>query len=212
MSVWQLQLPIGSAGDPTTITSSALSGGYTSTYFFTDTKTGALDFFSPETGCVTTPNSAHCRTELQEIIPGSTSEATWTSSGTNVLTATVAVTSVSGSTVVGQIHTDENDTVKPLCELYYESGGTLSLGVEATSAGGDEKLTTVGSVPLGTKFTYRLSFTKGVLALSINGGPEQTFSVGSTFASNFGYYFKAGDYGQGSGSDTVSFYGLNITH
>jgi hypothetical protein len=57
-----------------------------------------------------------------------------------------------------------------------------------------------------------LSFSKGVLSLSINGGAAKTFAVGSTFASNFQYYFKAGDYGQGSGGDSVSFYGLNASH
>jgi len=214
MSYWQLQLPTGTSGDPTTITSAQLQGGYTSEYFSTDSKTGALDFYSPETGCVTTPNSKHCRSELQEIAPGptSTASASWSSSGTNVLTATLAVTAVSGSVVIGQIHPIESDTVRPLCELFYSSSGSLALGVEATTAGGDEKDTTVGSVPVGTKFTYVLSFTKGVLSISINGGPQQTFSVGSSFLSSFGYYFKAGAYGQGSAADSVSFYGLSITH
>jgi hypothetical protein len=207
LSNWELQLPIGSTGDPTTISGSQLAAGYTSAYFSTDTKTGALDFYTnePPPNCVTTANSEHCRSELMEM-------TNWTSSGTNVLSATLAVTKVSGTTVVGQIHPIESDTVKPLCELYYGSSGTLQLGVEATASGGDEVDTTVGSVPVGTKFSYVLSFTKGVLSVSINGASAKTFKVGSTFTSSFQYYFKAGDYGQGSGADSVSFYGIHTSH
>jgi len=207
LSGWQLQLPIGSTGDPTTISSSELAGGYTSEYFYTDAVSGAMDFYTPEPppNCVTTPNSEHCRSELMETTD-------WSASGTNVLTATLAVTSVSGTTVVGQIHPIESDTSKPLCELFYGSSGTIQLGVEATASGGDETDTTVGSVPVGTKFSYVLSFSKGVLSVSINGATPKTFTVGSTFASNFQYYFKAGDYGQGTAADSVSFYGLNASH
>jgi hypothetical protein len=207
LSNWELQLPIGSTGSPTTISGSQLAAGYTSTYFHTDSSTGALDFYSPEPppNCVTTANSKHCRSELEEL-------TNWTSSGTNVLTATVAVTQVSGTTVVGQIHPIESDTNKPLCELYYSSSGQLQMGVEQTTAGGNEVNTTIGQVPVGQKFTYMISFSKGVLSASINGATPTTFPVGSSFASNFLYYFKAGDYGQGTAADSDSFYGIHTVH
>jgi hypothetical protein len=207
LSNWELQLPIGSTGSPTTISGSQLAAGYTSTYFHTDSSTGALDFYSPEPppNCVTTANSLHCRSELEEL-------TTWAASGTNVLTATVAVTQVAGTTVVGQIHPIESDTNKPLCELFYSSSGVLQMGVEQTTAGGNEVNTTIGQVPVGQKFTYMISFSKGVLSASINGATPTTFPVGSTFASNFLYYFKAGDYGQGTSADSDSFYGIHTVH
>src|SRR3954470_15046175 len=61
LSVWQLQLPIGSAGAPTTIQPAQLkgAGGYTNpTYFWTDKKDGSMTFWDPEKG-VTTPNSSY---------------------------------------------------------------------------------------------------------------------------------------------------------
>jgi hypothetical protein len=207
LSNWELQLPIGSTGNPTTIPGSQLASGYSSAYFFTDTSSGAMDFYSPEPppNCVTTANSKHCRSELEEM-------TNWSSSGTNVLTATLAVTQVQDQTCIGQIHPIESDTNKPLAELYYTSSGQLLFGVETTTAGGSEPTVQIGQVPLGTKFSYMISFTKGVLSASINGATPQTFAVGSTFLSSFSYYFKAGDYGQGTSADSDSFYALHTVH
>jgi hypothetical protein len=129
-----------------------------------------------------------------------------------VLTATLAVTQVQDQTCIGQIHPIESDTNKPLAELYYTSSGQLLFGVETTTAGGSEPTVQIGQVPLGQKFSYMISFSKGVLSASINGATPQTFAVGSTFLSSFSYYFKAGDYGQGTAADSDSFYALNTVH
>lgn len=77
MSKWNLQLPVGSPGSPTTITASRLQGcsGHQDQFFFTEAGNGALVMMVPgsssSSGCVTTPNSLHCRTELREISPSS---------------------------------------------------------------------------------------------------------------------------------------------
>lgn len=140
LSHWSLQLPIGSTGSPTTISSSQLQGcsGYQDPghqYFFTESGDGALVMKVPgspsSSGCVTTPNSLHCRTELREQSPSS-----WDpNAATNKLSATLAVTQPDDSnygTVVGQIHIDDSVSSKPVCELYYNSAGTLTMGVEQT--------------------------------------------------------------------------------
>jgi hypothetical protein len=46
--------------------------------------------------------------------------------------------------VVGQIHIDDSISSKPVCELHYNQAGKLSMGVERTRDGGDEKFTDVG--------------------------------------------------------------------
>lgn len=129
-------------------------------------------------GCVTTPNSLHCRTELREIVPSSWSP----NAGLNRLTVTLAVEEPDESskgTVIGQIHIDDSISSKPgmsvflsfcsgdvvffipqlsrlidtnqfpliVCELYYNSAGTIQMGVEFNSAGGDETFTTIGTIP-----------------------------------------------------------------
>ncbi len=78
MSKWSLQLPTGSQGAVTTIQASQLQGcsGFQDfNYFFTESGDGALVMKVPgspaSSGCVTTPNALHCRTELRETNPSS---------------------------------------------------------------------------------------------------------------------------------------------
>lgn len=152
MSPWELQLPIGSPGKPDTESSSQLQGcsGYQDPqhlYFFTESGDGALVMKVPgspsSSGCVTTAHSKHCRTELREINPSS-----WNpKASTNRLTATLKVTNPDNSqygTVIGQVHIDDSISTKPVCELYYSTSGTLSMGVEQTRSGGNEKVVKVG--------------------------------------------------------------------
>lgn len=140
LSKWNLQLPIGSTGSPTTISSSALQGcdGYQDPghhYFFTESGDGALVMKVPgspsSSGCVMTSNSKHCRTELREISPSS-----WDpNAATNRLSVTLQVAQADDSTygtVIGQIHIDDSVSSKPVCELFYSSNGNISMGVEQT--------------------------------------------------------------------------------
>jgi len=211
LSIWSLQLPIGSPGSPTTISNTQLEGGFTDAYFFTGSD-GAMDFFDPGVNCVTTANSTHCRSELREVNPDGT-DAVWSSSSTNTMSATVAVTQDAGAPVIGQIHLDPAFSVKPLIELYYNyhGGGNIVAGVEIDPVNGGQNTTTLApDFPLGTKFTYEISYTHDVLTVTLNGTPHQ-LSVPSGVAGHGGY-FKAGDYGQIATGASVSFYSLKVVH
>lgn len=213
LSKFNLQLPIGSSGSPTTIPASNLVGadGYTNKYYFyTDKNDGAMVMMDPVTG-VTTSGSAHCRTELRET-PGG-----WSTNGTNILTVTEAVTKVPSNVCIGQIF-QANGPSKPLCELQYKSNGTLNLFLENTNEGGGGTTTKVGSVPLGTKFTYSLSLSGKTISVKIN-DTTTNFTLPPTFVGET-FYFKAGNYDQTATSGTpgttpgtvVKIYSLNITH
>lgn len=218
MSKWNLQLPIGSAGSPTTISSSALQGcnGYQDPghqYFFTESGDGALVMKVPgspsSSGCVTTPNSQHCRTELREISPSS-----WDpNAATNRLSATLKVTQADDSshgTVIGQIHIDDSVSSKPVCELFYNSNGDISIGVEQTRSGGNEVVTYVDNVPVDTTFSYEIQYESNVLSVSINGGAAKTFSTYSLDAPES--YFKVGNYNQGDSPSDVHFFAISTQH
>jgi len=218
MTYWELQLPTGSTGDPTTISSSSLQGGYENfSYFFTESGDGAMVMKVPgnpsDSGCVTTTNSTHCRTELREVDPNTGSATSWDpNAATNRMKATVAVEAADNGTygtVIGQIHMDDSVSTKPVIELYYAPDGTIRAGVEKTRAGEDENYTIVGNVPLGQQFTYEIEYYGGVLKVAING----SFTTLSTFSLDSpASYFKAGNYDQGSNASDVHFYALTIEH
>lgn len=214
LSNFDLQLPTGNAGDPTTISSSQLEGcdGYEDySTFFTESGDGALVMKvcgSPDScGCVTTTNSKHCRTELRE-------QGSWSpNDSTNRLAVTLAVEQPDDSnygTVIGQIHIDDQISSKPVCELYYNSNGDLHMGVEQTRSGGDEVITYVGNVAVGTQFSYEIAYENGQLSVAINGGDAQSLSTYSLDSPNS--YFKAGNYNQGSSASDVHFFAINISH
>ena len=151
---WYLQLPIGTPGKVTAIASAQLEGcsGFQDQFFLTSTTNGSLIMKVPgspaTSGCIATANSLHYRTELHEDI-------SWDPNGpANRLEATVVVVEADNSThgtVIGQIHMDDSVSTKPVCELYYAANGDIAMGVEQTRAGGNEVLTIVGNVLLGTR-------------------------------------------------------------
>ncbi len=153
---WELQLPTGSPGSPTTISSSQLQSGFQDQFFFTNSADGALGMKDPGTNCVTTPNSAHCRTELREMNTDG-SPASWSPGGTNKLNATLKVEDAGGSVVIGQVHLADNVSVRPVAELYCDSAGNITVGVEQTTAGGNQVRTFLGQIPIGTLFSYGLT-------------------------------------------------------
>jgi hypothetical protein len=208
---WDLQLPVGKPNAPETIPGSQLAKYSNTEYFYT--QNGVVIMKVPgspaSTGCVHTPNSLHCRTELVERNP-----STWDpKAATNRLTATLTVIKADDSktgTCVGQIHIDDKVSSKPVAELYYNAQGDLNIGVEQTRSGGNEKLTKVTNVPLGTKFTYMIAYEKNELSVTINGGKKQVFSTYSLDAPSS--YFKAGNYNQGNSASEVHFYGVSVQH
>jgi hypothetical protein len=217
LSVWELQLPTGSAGAPTTILPAQLEGaaGFQDTYFMTDSTDGSMSFWDPENG-VTTANSNFSRSELREMT-ASGAPASWTNTGTNLLSATLKVTEVPSSVVVGQIHLAESSgSTKPLLELFYHSTGAIDIGIEQTPAGGNEVTHLVGTVPVGTQFSYVIGLSGSTISLVINGGATQTFTMPASF-NGLPEYFKAGDYDQTSGTSStvgarVQFYALTVQH
>ena len=221
LKYWSLQLPTGSTGSPDTIASTTLQGcsGYENkSVFYTESGDGALVMKvcgSPSScGCVTTSHSLHCRTELREVEPSTGSKASWSPlSPVNRLSATLVVPKPDDSThgtVIGQVHIDETISVKPICELFYDQAGVLTMGVEQTRSGGNEVMTTVGHVPVGTQFSYEIAYEGGVLSVSINGGAAQKLSTYSL--NNPNSYFKAGNYNQGSSASEVHFLAINVDH
>ncbi|WP_406439585.1 polysaccharide lyase family 7 protein [Streptomyces sp. NBC_01613] len=216
LSVWQLQEPVGSPDSPTTIPSSRLQGanGYQDSYFYTDTRDGAMTFWAPEKG-VTTPNSKYARSELREMNRNG-SAADWSLSGSHRLDATLRVVSVTSNVCVGQIHLGSGgSSTKPLVELYYRAGGDIVLGTEDSPAGG-QTLHPVGHVSVGKTWSYTIAVSGGrTIDLTVNGSTTH-YAIPSSF---FPYkqYFKAGSYNQSSSDSTtkgarVAFYGLTVSH
>jgi hypothetical protein len=206
---WELQLPTGTPGHIDTVSNSQLEGGYESKYFFTNSPDGSLGMKDPGVDCVATSNSGHCRTELREVNADG-SLAQWLPNGTNILHESLVVEDAGGSVNIGQIHLVESVSTKPLCQLFYDSTGNIEMGVEQTTAGGNEVRTFIGNVPVGTPFSYAINYSNNQLSVSLNGGTPvhlSTFSVGG-----LPVYFKAGAYGQTTSSVGLHVFDVRITH
>jgi hypothetical protein len=217
LSGWELQLPIGSPGAPTTIPSSQLVGasGYTNpAYFWTDKNDGSMTFWDPESG-VTTPNSSYPRSELREMNSNG-SAADWALAGSHKLSATLRIVTVPKSVCVGQVHLGSGgSSTKPLLELYYAPTGDITLGTENSPDGGQTRHT-VANVPLGTPWSYVIAISGGnTIKLTVNGATT-SYPIVSSFNA-YHMYFKAGDYDQSASSSTsvgakVKFYALTVSH
>ncbi|MFJ2958218.1 polysaccharide lyase family 7 protein [Streptomyces sp. NPDC087270] len=216
LSVWELQEPVGSPGSPTTIPSSQLQGddGFQDSYFYTDTRDGAMTFWAPEKG-VTTPNSNYARSELREMNSNG-SAADWSLGGSHKLNATLRVVSVTSNVCVGQIHLGSGgSSTKPLIELYYHANGDIVAGVENSPSGG-QTTHTVGHVSIGKTWSYTIAVSGGdTIDLTVNGSTTH-YAIASSFDA-YKQYFKAGSYNQSSSDSTtngarVAFYGLTVSH
>ena len=216
LSVWELQLPVGSPGSPTTIPPSQLEGasGYQNpAYFWTDKNDGSMTFWDPESG-VTTPNSSFPRSELREMNSNG-SAADWTLAGNHTLSAELRVVSVTSNVCVGQVHLGTGGTsTKPLAELYYHSNGNIYLGTENSPSGG-QTLHSITNVALGAHWTYVINVSGNTLNLTVN-GRTTSYSIPASFNA-YHQYFKAGDYNQSASSSTtngakVKFYSLTVSH
>ncbi|WP_244116524.1 polysaccharide lyase family 7 protein [Burkholderia gladioli] len=207
---WTLQLPTGSSGSVTTVNGDSLAAGYTNQYYFyTDKSDGSMVMMDPKQGW-TTSGSQHPRTEMRE-------NATWSTSGTNRLDATVTVAQVPKTTTIGQIFQGSGPS-KPLCELQVTSGGVAQLFIEDTNQGGSGQTYSIANVTIGKSFTYELSLSGTRITAKIN-GTSKSFTMDSSFDGE-SFYFKAGDYDQSAVSGTplttpgtvVKFYALSLTH
>ena len=190
-----LQLPTGSGTSPTTISSSKLLAGYSDAYFYQSTDGGQM-FMDPPTG-VTTSGSTRCRTEMRESTAAG-GQAAWPATGTNTMTVTGKV--VKGSSVtVGQVFDGAGGNT--LCELQFNGKGFNLLYEESKGAGTSLGLNV--PVALNTKYTFTLSLSNGVLAVTIDGKQAYTHTPGAgTQSSKF--YFKVGNYDQDTSAGPVS--------
>jgi hypothetical protein len=203
-SIWSLQLPTGSGTSPTTISPAKLVAGYSDPDFFHRATDAGQLYMDPESG-ISTPGSKHCRTEMREMNANG-SAAGWSASATNSMTVSGKVLKVgggnSGTVTVAQVF--NNDDSIPLCELEYGTsiGGFKLLYEEAKGGSG-------GSVDLHTKvamnerYTFKLSLTKGQLAVNINGKDVYTKTPSSSVVGNE-FYFKAGNYDQNATAGAIS--------
>jgi hypothetical protein len=215
LSIWTLQLPIlDSNGNIMQVYASQLEGpnGFQDQYFYTNTTTGAMEFWVPENGAHTA-NSSYPRSELREAQPG----GDWFLPGTHTMTATVVVNDTVGTVTIGQIHLGTQGTpssTKPLLELQCTTSGNIQLFLETSPSGGGASHF-ITNVPLGHKFDYMIKLVGNTITIMAN-GVTQTFAMDSSYNSE-DFYFKAGAYLQTTGSSSslgahVSFYALRVVH
>jgi hypothetical protein len=215
LSIWSLQLPTGKDTTPDNISTSQLTGGYTSAYFYTDKTDGAMDFMNCQQG-ITTPNSSHCRTEMREALNGN--DAAWAWSGNNTMTVTGMVSLNGGGSkghiTLGQVFNSTDDI--PLCEFEYYGSGTFKLMYEETRGNGSVIDTKV-ACSLNTQYTFSMSLIDGVLSVNING--KQVYSKTPSYSGKQ-FYFKCGNYDQTAVKGTASttpysiakVYALSVVH
>lgn len=215
LSPWTLQLPTGSAGKVDSISPSKLTGcnGWQSNdYFYMDgdALVTKVPGSSTSSGCVTTANSQHCRTELRESSPSKS----WNpASKTNSLKVTLAVKKPDDSkygTVIGQVKVDDDVSKKPLAELFYAQDGAIRIGVSQIPDVSSLKMSDAGHVAVGKKFSYELKYQGCKLSIKIDGGNEKVMSTGSIDCPKS--YFKAGNYNQGDSPSEVRFYSIGVQH
>ncbi|KFY42181.1 hypothetical protein V494_02546 [Pseudogymnoascus sp. VKM F-4513 (FW-928)] len=217
LSFWSLQLPTGDSGTFTTIKSADLQGcsGYQDINFSTDKSSGAIVLIAPGnpdlTHCSTSSGSAHCRTELREVDSGTGKNAAWSPKKTNSLTVSMMVEAAddgSHGTAIGQVFA--SDAGKPLAEMYYSRAGEIAVGVKPDADSG-QNVIKVGSVAVGTKFEYKLEYSKDVLTVTIN-GKATNLDTGNWDSPNC--YFKTGNYNQGKSADSsrVVISSIKVSH
>jgi hypothetical protein len=218
LSMWYLELPTGSGTSPTTIPGSQLAAGFSDAYFYRAAD-GGQAFMDPATG-ITTSGSVHCRTELHEA-DSSGQGADWASSGTNTMTVSGMVLQVGGGSAgdvtIAQVFNDTDSIT--LSELQYSVGlGGLQLFYEeAKGQGGETDLKT--TISLGSRYTFILDFSKGVLTVTVNGKQVYSHTPSSAVSGNQ-FFFKVGNYDQTASAGPISTtpytivedYGVDVVH
>lgn len=191
-SIWQLQLPTGTGTSPTTVAPPDLAT-FSNIYFYKADDGGQV-FMDPATG-VTTANSTHPRTELRESNANGAS-ADWSPAATNTMTVTGKVLKGSGVTIAQVFNGGDGIT---LAELQYSSGGFTVFYEESRGGGGSTNLG--NGTALNAQYTFTMAFSKNILTIAINGKPVYAHTPsGRILTSKF--YFKVGNYDQGSTAGT----------
>lgn len=160
-------------------------------------------------GCVTTPNSKHCRTELRESQPRSWDPKDSLNRMKVNLRVPIADDSKYG-TVVGQIHVDDKVSSKPVCELFHNQNGVLTMGVSQIVNKSSLKMTEIGRVGKNETWSYEIRYEKSKLSVAING--EEFKVLGTGDYDSPPSYFKVGNYNQGDSKSEVLFYSIEVEH
>ena len=222
-----LPLPLDRLNDAISIGEITLNGvpstntGYSNPpYFFTDPMTGAMNFFAPLNGG-TTPNSAFARSELLEVLPGSSPTWKLSTFASNTLSASLLISEVppiEQRMVIGQIH-DKGTTDgfgnrasnSPFVKVYYDSNPLdpnknvcngcvyAQIRIAPSQSGFFPIVNLINNVPLNTVFDYQVVLLRdGTLTIQAN-GIATTTKVSSSNNNRIGWgaqnlYFKAGVY------------------
>jgi len=189
LSTWKLTLPVGSDEDDAEEIKQPDLATFSDDRFFTVTSDGTGVVFRAPAGGATTSGSDYPRSELREMDPGGTSEASWSSAaGTHVMTVEQAITALprrKAEVVAGQIHDADDDVVMVRLER-------KRLFVEAD---GEDIGTLDADYDLGTTFTIEMKANADGIEISYDESTTVRYDeVGR------GYYFKAGCYTQSNSS------------
>ena len=122
----------------------------------------------------------------------------WPTTGTNTMTVSGKVLKGTGVTVAQVFDGGGGNT---LCELQYNGKG-FGLFYEESKGSGNN-VTLNAPVALNTKYTFTLSLSNGMLTVTINGKQVYTHAPGSAAAKS-SFYFKVGNYDQGTSAGPVS--------
>ena len=213
LSTWKLTLPVGSDEDDAEEIKEPDLATFSDDRFFTVTSDGTGVVFRAPAGGATTSGSDYPRSELREMDPGGTSEASWSNySGTHVMRLKQAITALprrKAEVVAGQIHDADDDVVMVRLER-------RRLFVEAD---GEDIGTLDADYDLGTTFTIEMKANADGIEISYD---TANIDAGKTVRYDEvgqGYYFKAGCYTQSNSSHDdddahgeVVVYALDVEH
>jgi poly(beta-D-mannuronate) lyase len=226
LSRWYLQLPTsnniltGTSGTVDSASTAQLLAGFSNPYFYLASD-GAMTFWVPDNGSMTS-GSIHPRSELrEELIPGNT-DTNWTLYGTHLLTATCVVSNVPSDTkkvCIAQVHEQIGAAIPMVMIMFYNN----TIYADIWSNGNDNNSSSsypFGAGGLGVPINYFIAVTNGVLTVGVNGviTSVDLFNNGSNWQTN-AVYFKAGAYSQttnqcncSTDGAQVAFYALSHTH
>jgi PKD repeat protein len=221
LSHWYLGLPVDSSGGTNgasaSISTDALTNGYTSQWFYTGPD-GAMTFWAWVVGA-TTDKSGYPRSELRELLSPPATDTNWVGYGTHILDGQCKVLQLPSTkkVIIGQIH-GYTGAALPLVKVEY-ANGTLE-GIIKTNANddGSDFTYTFGSTGLSNSITYEIKVVNGLVTIAMNGitNSLNVFHSDPAWATNT-LYFKAGDYCQDNSGPTnegarIAFYALTVSH
>jgi hypothetical protein len=192
---WQLTLPVAGAEGGAAIVRPA---AVTPPWLTTD-DAGHLVFWAPVSG-VTTPHSAHARTELDRL--DGFAAGGGGGGGGVTLAASVTVSQVPTAVpevIVGQIHGAGDISSVPFVMVFYAAGAVRAVVKQERSGGAHTDLPLLSDVPLGAPFDYSIS-DRGDGTLTVTAGHAgrtrtATAPVPAAFA-GASVRFQAGAYQQ----------------